>query len=797
MNSRVARFAGLALLGALLGAGTARAGEAPFVVAKWIAPPAAFEASDAPLPLFRKEFSLAERPRHATLRIVGLGDYAPFVNGYPVTETGLNQPWSQYEKTLYYRDFDVTGLLQPGANCVGISLGNSFWNNPNPPQGRYNKAGPQRRAPTPFLLRAELIWDTGQGPRRLGTDASWRVAPGPIVFSHVYAGEDFDARRDPYGWDRPGFDAAQWQPPRLADAPQGALKRQFWPGIRVLDRFDPVAVKQPEPGVWLYVFPQNCAAQLRVRCVGGAPGSRITFRCGEHKNDQDRLFGAYVVETHLITDGQPLLHRWRFFYLGRRGVEVRGAVPEGEPNPDHLPVIKTLELWHVRTALPTAGHFRCSSELYNRTHDLIDWAMRNNTSHVLTDCPHREKLGWLECAYLLEPTFLYRYDARSWFAKIAGDIRDAQEPSGRVLTVAPSYPAGRFPDAFNWTVEWGAAAVLTPWRLYEWTGDAEVLRDSFASMCRFTDYVASQARDGLAPGGLGDWYDYGHGKPPGPSRFTPVRLSATATWAMCARACAQAAEILQRPAAARRYREMQAAIRRAFQRHFYDADRHALRHSGSPQCANAMALEADLVPAADRDLLVRQIVADLEQRGWQQTPGDIGHVYFIRALAHAGRSDVLHRVYSRTGKGSYGGILAKGLTAMPETWDAMMDGYQSLDHCMLGHVIEWFYGYVAGIRQAKDSVGWRNVRIAPVPGALQWAEASVRTPRGVVSSRWRREPESGLFRLEVELPPHVIGVAVLPSGRQHSIAPGRQTLVEPDPAARRFGALPGGKGKKN
>ena len=40
---------------------------------------------------------------------------------------------------------------------------------------------------------------------------------------------------------------------------------------------------------------------------------------------------------------------------------------------------------------------------------------------------------------------MYRYEGREWFGKIAGDIRDAQEASGRVLTVAPSYPAGRFP----------------------------------------------------------------------------------------------------------------------------------------------------------------------------------------------------------------------------------------------------------------------------------------------------------------------------------------------------------------
>jgi hypothetical protein len=316
----------------------------------------------------------------------------------------------------------------------------------------------------------------------------------------------------------------------------------------------------------------------------------VVFRCGEHKNAADRLFGAYIVGSDVVADGKRLSHQWVSFYVGMQFVEVTGAVPQGDPNPKGLPVIRSLELEPVRTALPETGRFTCSSELYNRTYRLVDWAMRANTSHVLTDCPHREKLGWLECAYLLAPSFQYRYDSAEWFRKILRDIRDAQEPNGRVLTVAPSYPAGRFPDAFNWTVEWGAAAVMLPWHEYEWSGDVAVLRESFEMMRRFVDCIEKESNDGLAPGGLGDWYDYGHGKPPGPSRFTPTQLSSTATWALCARTVSRAAEVLGKTEEAKRYREMHARITSDFQRHFRNPATGKLKHSGSPQCANAMAI---------------------------------------------------------------------------------------------------------------------------------------------------------------------------------------------------------------
>jgi hypothetical protein len=303
------------------------------------------------------------------------------------------------------------------------------------------------------------------------------------------------------------------------------------------------------------------------------------------------------------------------------------------------------------------------------------------------------------------------------------------------------------------------------------------LKDNYDMMRNFTDYIGRQAKDGVAPAGLGDWYDYGHGKPPGPSRFTPTELSATATWGLCADVVSRAADVLRRAEDARKYCNLHARIAADFQRHFQDPATHKLRHNGSPQCANSMALCADVVPAADRALLVEDIIVDLEKRDYQQTPGDVGHVYFIRALAEAGRSDVLHRVYSRTGLGSYGGILAKGLTALPETWDAMMDGSQSLDHCMLGHVMEWYYGYVGGIRQAPNSVGWREIVIAPSPGPLTSAEVAVQTPRGRVVSRWRREGSA--FYLETDLPRGIEATAILPSGARTALHHGKQMLREP------------------
>ena len=139
--------------------------EEVFSQARWIAPPAG-AATNCACPMFRKEFVLDRQPRRAWLRIVGLGDFDARVNGRRLADTGMNQPWSQYEKTIYYREFDISALLGKGTNCVGVMLGNSFWNNPNPPPGRYNKHGPQRKADEPFLLCAEVRCEASPRRRR-------------------------------------------------------------------------------------------------------------------------------------------------------------------------------------------------------------------------------------------------------------------------------------------------------------------------------------------------------------------------------------------------------------------------------------------------------------------------------------------------------------------------------------------------------------------------------------------------------------------------------------------------------
>jgi alpha-L-rhamnosidase len=752
----------------------------------WIAPhEGAQKIGSTPCPIFRSSFVLDAEPVSGSVSVVGLGHYDLFLNGKRPGQGLINQPWSEYNKTIYYQEFDISKLLKKGENIWGVLLGNSFWRVEKPTDTmRYVKtdAMPDFSAGRPYLIWLEARIKTSDGKEKVvSSDGLWKWREGPLTSSNIYGGEDYDARRNPPGWELPGFDDNSWQPAKAVPAPKGTVMAFTAPPITPHEVFKPVKIVSPKPGEYTYIFPQNCSALLRFT-VEGAPGKTIRFKPSEYVDPTGHVNFTYTWGTgkeiwhdYTIGGSGNETHQILFCYVGCQYVGVTGAVPEGYPNPTKLPVVKSVELVHTRADCPIVGTFSCSSDLQNRAHQLIDWSIRSNMSYVATDCPHREKNGWQEQNWHMARAISYGYNVQSWYTKIARDIRDTQLPDGHVPTNCPNYLVGIPPHGYwNEAPEWGISSVFVPWHLYEWYGDRKALDSSYESMKRYVDYLSLGAKDGIINSNLGDWYDYGHGKGDGPSQWTPTTLTATAIWAMGAATVLHAAEVLGQTADAFIYDRLQARIKEDFQRRFYDPMRKSVLNHGSCQAANSVALCAGLVPDEDRKAVLQAIVEDLERHNYQQTVGEVMQVFLIRALAEGGRSDVLHKIYSRENQGSYGYMVRQGLTTLPESWDAKPGTGNSMNHFMLGHLVEWHYAYVAGIRQQPGSIGWRKVLIAPEPGSIDSAKTKFISPAGEIDVKWEKRPN--LFTMNVTIPEGVDATALLPNGEYHALTRGTSTL---------------------
>jgi hypothetical protein len=705
-----------------------------------------------PMPLLRREFRIDKPLRRAVLSLCGLGQHELRINGRRASASVLDPGWTDYRKTVLYDTLDVSRLLRVGRNALAVLLGNGFYNVEKYP-GRYTKLVGSFGRPR-LILQLRLSFADGT-EAAIVSDAEWRAHSGPIVLSSVYGGEDFDARLEPHGWDGPGFADERWVAATEVAGPGGSLRGQGTPGITVARTLAPVACTIPRPGVFVYDLGENFAGWPTI-AVRGAAGRRVRLLPGE-------LLDAAGLVTQRSANASPGnevsfsytlagtgVERWRprFSYYGFRYLQIEGAVPAGiaaAGEPELLEVRG--EFLHAR--LDRAGVLESGNPLLQRVHGLILQALLSNTFSVLTDCPHREKLGWLEQTYLNADTVFYNEDAITLYEKMLRDMMDSQLPGGLVPAIAPEYVAFLDADgansAFRDSPEWGAAIVLSPWAAYCYTGDRRILEIGYGAMRRYTDYLTGRAVGGLLDYGLGDWYDIGP-KPPGESQLTSKALTATATYCRILITLAAIARLLGKGADARRYSRLAAQARRTLNARLLDPDSGS--YDRGSMTANAMPLAIGLVPHRHRGAVLEKLLADIRARRNHVTAGDIGFHYVVLALMEAGRGDVLYGILTRSDPPSYGAQLARGATALTESWDASPQ--HSQNHFMLGHAETWLYGGLAGIRIDMHRAPEERIRIAPQPvDGIAAAAARYNCVLGTVASAWRKENDKLLLRIEV------------------------------------------------
>lgn len=715
---------------------------------KWITAPG-ISAEKKSMPIFTRSVAIDKPIANAIVRICGLGQFELQINGQKVGDSVLDPGWTNYRKTCLYITYDVTDQLKPGDNNLTVMLGNGMY---NVVAGRYTKFKGSF-GPPKLLAQLQIQYADGSADC-VATDKSWTVADGPITFSSIYGGEDYDARLE-----HPLSYSAAVE----TDSPGGRLTASSAPPIQIEQILDPIAIKQPSPGIYVFDLGQNCSLvpQLTVRGPAGArvkltPGELVTAAglVTQKSSGRGPTFFTYTLNGDGDETWSP-----RFCYYGSRYLQVEGArpasIPTTQPSHDALPVIEKLQGQFITSSAPATGTFSCSNDLFNRTATLIRWAIRSNMMSILTDCPHREKLGWLEQDHLMGPSLMYNFELSGLLAKICSDMNDAQTSAGLVPDIAPEYTT--FAGDFRDSPEWGSAAVLIPWQVYQWYGDLSVLQARYDMMKRYVAYLASRSKDGIINYGLGDWYDIGK-KAPGKSQLTPPSLTATAFYYRDITILEQTAKLLGHDDDAAEYQKVGRQIRDDFNRTFYDAKTHS--YATGSQTANSLPLVFGLAPSADAPTIVDNIVQDVRNHNNGLTSGDVGYRYLLRALAEGGRSDVIFDMNSRSDRPGYGYMLTRGATSLTEAWDAR--GSSSQNHFMLGHIMEWFYADLAGVQQDPDAPAFKKIIIKPaICGDLTWAKATYESPYGTIASSWKRG--GGKLTLEVTIPPNTSATVYVPT----------------------------------
>ncbi|WP_224751720.1 family 78 glycoside hydrolase catalytic domain [Microbacterium helvum] len=739
---------------------TSAAGIHPFVSNAAFIGPSVGHGLDDPAPALTREVDVRDGLVRATLHVSALGAYDLTVNGVRSSDRILAPGWTAYDHRLRFHSDDVTAMLRTGRNTIRGVLGNGWYRGKLTWEQRRDLYGDR------LALLAQLDLEYADGvTERIVTDESWTARATGILSDDLYDGERRDLRR-PDG-DPVPVAPVQYPLDRLV-TPRSAPVRT------VMERPAERVFRSPS-GRLLVDFGQNLVGWVRLTVRAPRDGQEIVIRHAEILEDGELgvrpLRSAKATDSYVLAAADEVVLEPRFTFHGFRYAEMSGL--------DELDAADATAAV-VSSDLERIGWFSCDDPMIERLHENVVWSMRGNFVDVPTDCPQRdERLGWTGDIQVFGPTAAFLSDVTGFLSSWLADLAAEQLPDGTVPLVVP--------DVLRFWHEpraaWGDAATIVPWTLYETSGDPAILERQFASMTAWTDLVADLAGPSRLWEGspqFGDWLDPAAPPDDPEAAKADPGVIATAHLARSAWICARSARVLGRDAEAERYGALHAETVAAFQREYVDAGG---RIRSDAQTVYALALQWDLLPADHRGRAGDRLDELVREAGFHVATGFVGTPLILDALTDTGHADSAYRMLQQRECPSWLYPITMGATTVWERWDSMLpDGtinpgeMTSFNHYALGAVADWLHRRVAGLAPAAP--GWREVRIAPVPGGgLTRAAAAHVSPFGRIEVSWRIA--DGEFVLDTLIPDGVTAVVQLPSGTAaHRVAAGRHVFRE-------------------
>lgn len=754
----------------------------------------------------RKEIYLTKEICKARAAVCGLGQFIFHINGQKVGDHELDPGWTNYKKRIQYVTFDVTDDLKKGKNVIGAEVGNGWFLMQNE---HYSFHFPPFMPPNPnpyeafgesLVLALELTVEYADGTSEtVYADDSFKVKPHEITMSNVYGSETADGAAYPAGWDIAGFDDSGWaaaQQVAEAQAPTGTLVEQDQPAIKVIRRYEAkyihsveadksldmteqqesdidaenVAAEDQKTGSIhrdIYDLGQNISGMLQFD-VKGKKGTKLRFYVAEKldKNgDVDQMAKNWVLIDNCITYviGQDDIwetFRMKFAYFAGRYFGVEGL--------DEHTELRNMYGDAISSAWQRDGSFHCDDERYNQIYDLVEKAVEANMLSVHTDCPTIERFAWQEPNHLMAPSIMYMKRSDRLWNKFLTDLRMDQHTAedsfsdgqggrfypgdGLMPSQSPCYIPNVLPvpgmGSFYDIIPWGSTSILGTYWHYMFYGDEQIIRDNYEAGKKYLGHEAAlRDEEGFIHHGLGDWGN--------PEHALLRENVETAFLYADSKTMAYFAGILGKTEEQAEFTELAEEIKANYNEKllvqhpqdgywYYQAWDHK-DEICMTQAAEALPLYWGMVPEDKVEDVVRTFRQTLEEKG-VFISGEVGLPYIIQTARKYGMNDLICQFITRTQHPSYYAFVLDGETTLGEYWE---QNPRSHCHDMMGHIIEWYYNGLAGIRPLEPGFG--RIEIAPyLPESMNEFTCSYNSVKGKITVHVTRE--NGDVKVEADVP---------------------------------------------
>ena len=691
--------------------------------AKWISSGTTREQPNTWLN-FRKEVNLPNVPTSVIARIGADSKYWLWINGKPVVfEGGLKRGPNPLD--TYYDEVEIAPYLKRGENTIAVLLW--YFGRPSFSHNDSGKAGLLFDCQTPsFDILSDDSWKCEANPA-YGTcpppDPNMRLAESNIRY---------DARKAGRAWHQPGFNADE-MPQAVENGTAGSrpwnkLVLRPIPLWKVGELQDyPSQVRNGDTIVCTLPYNAQITPYIKLKASSGDKVQIFTDNYLKYNGGDNYLRCEYIAR-----DGVPDYENkgWT------NGHRVYYVVPADA---------EVMELKFRESGYDTefVGTFECSDPEFNRFLTKAVRTLYITMRDTYMDCPDRERSQWTgdvvnesgEAFYALSESA--NRLTRKWLHNLAG----WQKPDGVIYAPVPSS---------NWDKELPGQVMASLgyyglWNYYWYTGDKETLAEVYPAVQR---YIAlwkkgSKGTVLLRDGGW-NWGDWGDN-----IDILPLQ---NAWYYLMIKGMRNAAEVLGHAADARSYTEEMAALKQAFNSHFWNGKeyRDPEYKKATDDRVHALAVVSGL---ADPD----KYPAILNVFRSQENASPYMEKYVFEALMQMGNGDEgfarHNRRFSNMVRNDY-------FTTLFEGWGIGSEGFGggSVNHAWSGGGLTVAYRYVCGIRPMD--VAYNKVGVLPLPSGLSWAKASVVTPIGRVTSAFESSPN--VFVLDTEFPKEYEGVIGAP-----------------------------------
>lgn len=723
----------------------------------------------------RKKIILSEKPEKAIIRICGLGQFRLFVNSRQVSEHVLDPAWTDYNKLIYYLQFDLTDYLEQGENVLAAEVGNGWYLCDQ--TGGYFFHFPSFMPPNPnpykpfgrcLVLAAHLDVKFSKGKRKsFDADSSWKVASHGVSHSNVFGSEIVDGQKIIHNWTDKNLDDSDWENASIVsdeDVPKGRLERQRIPAVKVLHTYTGKYLGTMN-GRSIYDFSQNTAGMLEFDIKGMVgqevhawPAEKLALD-GDIDQKAKNWLDIDVCETYrLAKENEWETFSMTFTYVGCRYVAIDAPSDK----------IQNVRLRAISSAGEQAGSFWCDDQRYMQIYDLIEKAVEANMQSVHTDCPTIERFAWQEENHLMAPSIMYMKKVKLHWEKFLKDTKEAQLTAsdyfqdiegkryypgeGLIPSQAPCYIPNVLPipgmGDFYDTPGWGSNIILGTWWHYLFYGDEKIVSQYYESGKRYLEHLKTKIdTDGFLSHGLGDW-----GNPTG--EYARANIDTAFLYAD-AIILQKFAELLDKREEEQGFARFAEKVKKNYNKKLlvYNEELggwcyriwEKKKETIMSQATQALPLYWGMVPDDKEEDVVKSLKKILLDAGTFQT-GEVGQPYIIQSMSKYGMNQLIADFILKEQHPSYYAFVLDGETTLGEYWEK---NPRSHCHDMMGHIIEWFYNGIAGIRPSAP--GFTKVLIKPwLPETMNEVSCSYESAAGRISVSMKRV--RGKIELQVETP---------------------------------------------